>query len=65
MFPGVLRMLALVYNKVTVFTRIIHYLRMQGYLHDQRQNPPRRISAFLTWSSLSVLSVLDLTNWYS
>ena len=38
---------------------------MQGYLHDLRQNPLRRIGVFLTQSSLSVLSVLDLANWYS
>ena len=49
----------------TVFTRIIHYLRMQSYLHDQRQNRLRRTSVSLTRSSVSVPSVLDLANWYS
>ena len=56
---------AMVVLETTVFTRIIHYLRNQSYLHDQRQNRLRRTSVSLTRSSMSVLSVLDLASWYS
>ena len=56
----------LVREKYRIYSyKLIHYLRIQGYLHDQRQKPPGRISVFLTQSSPSVLSVLDPANWYS
>ena len=53
------------HRPITVKTRVINYLRQAPNLRAQRQNPPRRISAFLIQSSASTLSVLDLISEYS